>query len=44
MPKKKLNLLQFAAGGAAKPSATSTAMPHWGLCRIDTKEARLAVS
>ena len=24
MPKKKLNLLQFAAGGAAKPSATSS--------------------
>jgi hypothetical protein len=24
VPKKKLNLLQFAAGGAAEPSATST--------------------
>ena len=24
MPKKKLNLLQFAAGGAAEPSTTST--------------------
>ena len=24
MPKKKLNLLQFTAGGAAEPSATST--------------------
>src|ERR1039458_8488645 len=28
MPKKKLNLLQFAAGGAAKPSATSSLTPH----------------
>ena len=28
VPKKKLNLLQFAAGGAAEPSATSTLMPH----------------
>jgi len=28
VPKEKLDLLQFAAGGAAKPSATSTSMPH----------------
>ncbi len=28
MPQKKLNLLQFTACGAAKPSATSPLMPH----------------
>jgi hypothetical protein len=28
MPKKKLNLLQFTASGAAKPSAASTVIPH----------------
>jgi hypothetical protein len=28
VPEQKLNLLQFAAGGAAEPSATSTFMPH----------------
>ena len=26
--KKELNLLQFAAGAAAEPSATPTLMPH----------------
>jgi hypothetical protein len=26
--KQELNLLQFAAGGSAKPGAASTVMPH----------------
>jgi hypothetical protein len=28
MPKKKLDLLQLAAGGTAEASATSAVMPH----------------
>jgi hypothetical protein len=35
--KKELNLLQFAAGGTAEASATSTVMPHAALpplCRM----------
>jgi hypothetical protein len=41
MAQQQLDLLYLAA---CRPTHFRAAMPNPGLCRIDTKEARLAVS